>query len=251
MVQELLIPSDHPRRVSLEIRDRLVECFRKGMVVEQGLIAHGRGEAYDYLIGEKTTSTALKAIKTAVASLLLAKEPVLSVNGNVACLCSKEIANLAEIINAKIEINIFYRSKERIKIIEEELKRYYSKKIYGVEENDYTVIQELSSARRVVDKYGIYSSDVVLVPLEDGDRTEALVKMGKKVIAIDLNPLSRTSITAQISIVDNIIRVIPLMIKYAQEYSRVNRDELQSIIDDFDNKSNLEESLRIILRGIR
>ena len=31
-------------------------------------------------------------------------------------------------------------------------------------------------------------ADTVLVPLEDGDRTEALVKMGKTVVAIDLNP---------------------------------------------------------------
>ena len=33
---------------------------------------------------------------------------------------------------------------------------------------------------------GIYQSDVVLVPLEDGDRTEALISNGKFVITIDL-----------------------------------------------------------------
>jgi 4-phosphopantoate--beta-alanine ligase len=58
------------------------------------------------------------------------------------------------------------------------------------------------SDRRMVDPDGIYIADVVLVPLEDGDRTEALVKMGKKVIAIDLNPLSRTSQKASITIVE-------------------------------------------------
>lgn len=50
---------------------------------------------------------------------------------------------------------------------------------------------------------------MVLVPLEDGDRTEALRRMGKTVIAIDLNPLSRTSRAANITIVDNVIRAVP------------------------------------------
>lgn len=246
-----MIPADHPRRLSLEVRERLVECFRKGIVVEQGLIAHGRGEAYDYLLGEKTTSYAHNAIKAAVASLLLANEPILSVNGNVACLCPREVARLAEIIDGKIEINLFYRSKERMKAIEEELKKYYNKKIYGVNEKDHIMIEELSSARRIVDKNGIYSSDLVMVPLEDGDRTEALVRMGKKVITIDLNPLSRTARSAHISIIDNIIRALPLMIDYAKEYRVLDRKELESIVDRFDNRLNLDESLNEILKGLR
>ena len=56
---------------------------------------------------------------------------------------------------------------------------------------------------------GIFDADVVLIPLEDGDRCEALVAMGKKVIAIDLNPLSRTARKATVSIVDNILRAVP------------------------------------------
>ena len=49
------IPYNHPRAGSLHIREMLVEGLRNGIVAHEGLIAHGRGEAFDYLIGEKTT----------------------------------------------------------------------------------------------------------------------------------------------------------------------------------------------------
>lgn len=55
---------------------------------------------------------------------------------------------------------------------------------------------------------GIEQADVVLVPLEDGDRCEALTSLGKQVIAIDLNPLSRTSKTATVTIVDDVTRAM-------------------------------------------
>ena len=48
---------------------------------------------------------------------------------------------------------------------------------------------------------------MILVPLEDGDRCEALVAMGKTVIVVDLNPLSRSAQMASITIVDEITRV--------------------------------------------
>ena len=40
----------------------------------------------------------------------------------------------------------------------------------------------------------------------------ALRKAGKTVITFDLNPLSRTAHTANITIVDNVIRAIDLLI---------------------------------------
>ena len=61
------------------------------------------------------------------------------------------------------------------------------------------------------------NSDTIFVALEDGDRTESLVKKGKKVISVDLNPLSRTAIASNITIVDNIVRVIPNMIKISEQ----------------------------------
>ena len=236
-----MIPKDHPRRASLEVRSKLVNCFRENIVAEEGLIAHGRGEAFDYLLGEKTTEQALKAIKAAVEAIFKAEKPVISINGNFACLCAKDIVELANLTGAKLEVNLFYRSEERIKAIADLLRRYNAKEIYGTDPSRYVKLDELSSNRRIVDKDGIYSADLVLVPMEDGDRTEALVKMGKKVITIDLNPLSRTAKSATISIIDNVTRAMPLLVKFAREYDG------EAI--NFDNKTNLEESLRI-MRGL-
>ncbi|HLC25039.1 MAG TPA: phosphopantothenate/pantothenate synthetase family protein, partial [Nitrosopumilaceae archaeon] len=109
----MLIPKSHPRAASLYIREKLVRGYRSGLVVEEGLMAHGRGETFDYLIGERTSKNALKAIKAAAKVLVLAKSPVISVNGNFAALCPKEIVNLAKIVNAKIEVNLFYVSEKR------------------------------------------------------------------------------------------------------------------------------------------
>ncbi|MEE8358912.1 MAG: phosphopantothenate/pantothenate synthetase family protein, partial [Candidatus Hydrothermarchaeales archaeon] len=99
------------------------------------------------------------------------------------------------------------------------------------------------------DREGIFSGDVVLVPLEDGDRTEALVKSGKKVVAIDLNPLSRTSKTATITIVDNVVRAVPKMIEIALVSKEKSKEDLVSIYKRFDNEKNLMDCLRIILEG--
>jgi 4-phosphopantoate--beta-alanine ligase len=56
-----------------------------------------------------------------------------------------------------------------------------------------------------------------LVPLEDGDRAEALVRMKKVVISVDLNPLSRTSQRATIPIVDELTRAILNIKKFVEE----------------------------------
>jgi phosphopantothenate synthetase len=64
-----MIPLDHPRYHSLKIRERLARYAKKGIVTPEGLAAHGRGEAFDYLIGEKTTQSALVAEQTAAAHI--------------------------------------------------------------------------------------------------------------------------------------------------------------------------------------
>ena len=93
-------------------------------------------------------------------------------------------------------------------------------------------------------------ADVVLVPLEDGDRAEALVKMGKKIIAIDLNPLSRTARVAQITIVDNITRALPTMVSIVRQLKCPKDDAIfTKIIKGFNNKENLAHSLKIIRGG--
>ncbi len=245
-----MIPENHPRAQSLKVRERLVECYRKGIVVEQGLIAHGRGEAFDYLLGEKTSMYAMQACKASVALLLLAEYGVISVNGNAACLCAKELVELSRLVNARLEVNLFYRSYERERAIEELLKANGAEYVYGIGSDADAVIDELMSSRRRVDSRGIVKADAVLVPLEDGDRTEALARMGKKVIAVDLNPLSRTARAAYITIVDNIVRALPVMVDYAKELSSYTSEELESILASFNNRANLEASERLIRQGL-
>ncbi len=207
-----LIPKSHPRAKSLYIRERLVKGFDANLVAKEGLMAHGRGETFDYLLGEKTSKHAQKAIHAAAFALASAKYPVISVNGNVAALCPKEIVKLARIVNGKIEVNLFYTNQKRKETIVKVLKKAGAKEILGTNSRSSRRISGLDSARKVVDSDGIYKADVVVVPLEDGDRTIVLKKMGKKVITFDLNPLSRTAKTADITIVDNVVRAINKLI---------------------------------------
>jgi 4-phosphopantoate---beta-alanine ligase len=243
-INHIAIPSDHPRAKSLYTREMLVSGFRRGLVVPEGLIAHGRGEAYDYLLGECTTKTAQRAINAAAAILLLSNRPVISVNGNTAALCPNTVVELAKVTGANIEVNLFYRTKQREMAIEAELELHGAKKVLGVGSKASTRIPELQSERRRVDPDGIYAADTVLVPLEDGDRTEALVKMNKTVITIDLNPLSRTSKAANITIVDNVVRAMPALVEAARKLRGAK--SLRKIMDDYNNMKNLRESLKII-----
>ena len=120
------------------------------------------------------------------------------------------------------------------------------KQEHAQEWDDGAVIPGLSSARRIVDSRGIAIADLVLVPLEDGDRTEALRKTGKKVIAIDLNPLSRTSQWASITIVDNVKRCLPLMCDSVPELQKKTREELESLVASFDNAACLSDAISAI-----
>ncbi|MFQ5496847.1 MAG: 4-phosphopantoate--beta-alanine ligase [Nitrosopumilus sp.] len=238
-----LIPKSHPRAKSLLIREKLVNGFDHGLVAKEGLLAQGRGEAFDYLLGEKTGRAAKQSIKAAAAQLLLAEIPVISVNGNIAALCPKQIVKLSKQIKAKLEVNLFYSNEKRKKAIINTLKKNGAEKILGTNPDFSTKLSGIDSARRIVDKNGIFAADVVVVPLEDGDRTMALRNAGKIVITFDLNPLSRTSQTANITIVDNVTRGIDLLIEECKKMSKKNQKSLQKIIDGFDNKKNLNENV--------
>lgn len=245
------IPADHPRRLSLEIREKIIEGHVANVVATAGLLAHGRGEAFDYFIGEKTTELAQTAARTAVASMLLAEHPVISVNGNACALVAKELVRLSELTNAPLEINLFYYRKEREDAILKALVDAGAKQVLGTHDRPSATIPELSSNRRKVDPDGIGSADLVLVPLEDGDRTEALRRVRKFVITIDLNPMSRTAVFSNITIVDNIVRCVPLMVEYAEEMRHWSRNQLQEIVDAFDNAENLSNSLRIMIDNLK
>lgn len=238
-----LIPKSHPRAKSLLIREKLVSGFEQGLIAKEGLLAHGRGEAFDYLLGEKTNKTAKLAIKAAAAQILLAKLPIISINGNIAALCPKEIINLSKISGAKVEVNLFYANEKRKKNIIKILKKNGANEILGINPNFSTTLSGLDSARRIVDKNGIFAADVVIVPLEDGDRTMALRKAGKTVITFDLNPLSRTSQTANITIVDNVIRAVELLSITCKKLSKNNKNTLEKIVKNFNNKKNLSDNI--------
>jgi len=240
------IPDDHPRAESLRIRHKIIHGMERNVVAKAGLIAHGRGEAFDYLLGEETTPPARKAIKAAAAALLLSEYPVISVNGNSAALTPKEIVELSEVSGAKIEVNIFYRSPERLEAIKKVLEEAGAKEVLGVGETADGEIPEISSVRRVVDRRGILIADTVLVPIEDGDRTQALRKIGKTVIAIDLNPLSRTAQLANITIVDNHIRCMPLLVEEVKRLKGLPKKELKKILEHYDNKKILGEVIELI-----
>ena len=109
------IPKSHPRYLSLKTREKISEGMKKGLVHETGLIAHGRGEAFDYLIGEQTIPFADEAERVAAVALLCAKNPVISMNGNVVALSGKECITLSKCIPAKLEVNLFHRTNSRIK----------------------------------------------------------------------------------------------------------------------------------------
>lgn len=243
-----MIPKGHPRYESLITREMIVVGVEKGITGTHGLIAQGRGEAFDYLIGEKTTQSSLKAEKVAAAILLLARKPVISVNGNAAALVPKELIMLSDIIDAPLEVNLFYRTEERVRNIIEHLRSLGAKSMCTRSD---VLIPGLEHERAKVDSAGIFTADVVLVPLEDGDRCKALVDMGKTIIAIDLNPLSRTAQNAHVTIVDNITRAIPNISRFAKELKNLECEDLQGLIDEFDNKKNLAFALDEITAHLR
>jgi len=237
-----MIPKSHPRYHSLIQREKLVEGVKRGITVMQGLIAHGRGEMFDYVLGEKTHDFAWEAERVAVAMMLLAKRPVISVNGNVAVLVPEDLVKLSEILNAPLEVNVFHFNRERVRRIAEYLQSFGAKVLAGCDAE----LKGLEHGRRIVDSRGILIADVVLVPLEDGDRCEILKKYGKKVIAIDLNPLSRTARMADVTIVDNVIRAIPNMIKIAEELKDADKSELENIVHKYNNREILRRAIEAI-----
>jgi len=242
------IPPDHPRAESLRTREKLLHHWKHGVVADAGLIAQGRGEAFDYLLGEQTTTPALEATMAGAAYLLLAKKPVISVNGNAAALAPEELVKLSMVTGSALEVNIFYRSRKRLAAIASVLRKAGAKDILGLKApvRGGPTIPELSSMRRIVDARGIFAADVVLVPLEDGDRVEALRRMGKTTIAVDLNPLSRTAQRSTVTIVDNLVRAIPNLISVVEELKDAPTSRLNAIVSAYDNKKVLGGSIALI-----
>ena len=238
----------HPRYASLLMRHRLEVAAERGMLAASAMIAHGRGEAFDYLLGERSTSSALAAARQALAVLQAAERPVLSVNGNVAALACDEMLQLANVLQCPLEVNIFYRTPERMEAILSYMKERND--ALGLEVNvlgdsPNATIPGLKGPRAACHREGILESDAILVPLEDGDRCQALVAMGKDVVVIDLNPLSRSAQQASITIVDELSRALNNMLEFSNSGEPVEVDET------YDHRSILQAGLAEMLLSLK
>ena len=236
----------HPRYRSLVTRSRLALALRTGLVVPEGLIAHGRAEAFDYFLGEQTTPSARAATRRAADWLAAARYPAISVNGNVAALAAREVARLARARpGLRVEVNLFHRTPGRAAEVGRRLRSAGVTDILGLRPTGR--IPGLPSDRARVDSRGIGRADVVVVPLEDGDRTEALGRMGKRVISIDLNPLSRTSIRADLPIIDELVRALRGI---AEAMPAARRRARPGVFLDFDARAARAQALKEINRRL-
>jgi 4-phosphopantoate--beta-alanine ligase len=141
---------------------------------------------------------------------------------------------------------LYHRSPEREAAIAQVLREAGATDLYGLDPQFHKTIPEIYSDRRVVDQRGLFTADLAFVPLEDGDRTEGLVKQGKTVITVDLNPLSRTAQKASITIVDNIVRALPLLVSTISDLKQMEKSELERIQQEFNNKHNLSDAINSI-----
>ena len=247
------IPDSHPRRDSLLLRQKLVHAAAKGMLADSALIAHGRGEAFDYLLGEKTCEGARLAISETACRLLSSEKCVISANGNTVALAGPQLIACAAVLDCPIEVNIYYRTPKRMKILISTLKEQQQQAMMlypEIEQDIYRVnilggnpdgrIPNLDGPRAICHSDGILAADTILVPLEDGDRCEALIAMGKTVCVIDLNPLSRTAQTATVTIVDELTRCIPLLFEFLKKPS-------MGVPLDWNNEENLQNVIQEML----
>ncbi len=231
------LPPSHPRYLSLMAREKIVGGVERGITSPHGLIAHGRGEAFDYLLGEVTHLFAADAVEAGCAMLLTARHPVISVNGNACALAAEELVALANVTGAVLEVNIFHSSAKREEAIRQALLDAGAKKVLLPSRTHS--LEHIDHNRRWVHPDGIHRADVVCVPLEDGDRCEALIKNGKRVVTIDLNPLSRTARMATVTIVDNLTRCLPLLVKCAAELGAAGKEKLTGLASAWDNAAAL------------
>ena len=255
------VPESHPRKKSLLSRQKIVDATKNGLLADSAMIAHGRGEAFDYLLGEKTSNSARLAIKESASRLIESDNPVISVNGNTVVLAGKSLIRVAAALNCPIEVNIYYRTEERMSKLNSFLEK--QKEIVSQEKNpdnwigDWNNavksvkilgkegdgrIQGLEGPRSICSSQGIEKADVILGPLEDGDRCDALGNLGKQVLVVDLNPLSRTAKMATITIVDEISRAAELLLEDV-----INKEQMESWLDfAWNNQDVLNDALKII-----
>ena len=158
---------------------------------------------------------------------------------------------------ADVEINIFYRTPERMlalmSFLENAKSRIRNSTPQGINVDEWGKMVDgvrllgaspdgripgLEGPRANCHSDGILAADVLLVPLEDGDRCEALVAMGGDVIVIDLNPMSRSAKMATVTVVDEISRFATNLFQELKEPGLVNKN--------WDNSGILQSALDCI-----
>jgi hypothetical protein len=79
---------------------------------------------------------------------------------------------------------------------------------------------------------------------------EALRRLGKTVIAIDLNPLSRTAQAASVTIVDNVTRAMPKLVETVTRLKSWDRERLLGILRSYDNEAVLADAVSHIAKRL-
>ena len=138
-----------------------------------------------------------------------------------------------------MEVNIFHRTEERMEKLITYMESEGGKDVLGRDPD--ARIPGLNHDRALC-THTLFDCDVIVVPIEDGDRAEALIGMGKTVISIDINPLSRTSKAATIPVSDEMSRALENMIRFVNEL-RGKEDEIDSLISSFSNTESRREVL--------
>jgi 4-phosphopantoate--beta-alanine ligase len=146
-----------------------------------------------------------------------------------------------------VEVNIFYRTPQRMEAIlahMNERNQALGLTVTVLGHAPDAQIPGLKGPRAACHRNGLLNSDAVLVPLEDGDRCNALVAMGKSVIVIDLNPLSRSAQQGTITVVDELSRALNTMLDLARVEGKVEVDAT------YDHASILREGLAEMLASL-
>jgi 4-phosphopantoate--beta-alanine ligase len=167
---------------------------------------------------------------------------------------------LAAVLGCPIEVNLYYRTPSRVNgliSLLEELRIKVSQEaapdgFYGdwketvegvslLGESPNFKIEGLEGPRSNCTAEGIGGADTILVPLEDGDRCEALITLGKEVLVVDLNPLSRSARMASVTIVDEVSRAFEGILSCLlndSEYRQAEWDNLKSLNGSLKEISN-------------
>jgi len=245
------IPDSHPRKKSLESRQKIVDGSSMGLLADSAMIAHAE-ERLSTICSERGPRSQPERpfVRVRLASGM-PEGPVISVNGNTTVLAGDGAIRLAAVLGCPIEVNLYYRTPSRVKgliSLLEELRLNVSQEaapdgFYGdwkeavegvslLGESPNFKIEGLEGPRSNCTAEGIGGADTILVPLEDGDRCEALITLGKEVLVVDLNPLSRSARMASVTIVDEVSRAFEGILSCLlndSEYRQAEWDNLKSL----------------------